>query len=388
MRKFLIAIGIFFVIFVNSANAQPIISCDANGFEKNTFYTNETVYLRSTTNITATSQEVYIYIVNDIIVWTDGVILNDVSGGRKTNTTNSSGYLEVMKIWSPSLTVGNYDIVVDVNKDGAYNISVDYVDNFTTPGFEVVETPVPTLDLSLGPNTPPNHDWNLGNNSDNVMLQMKLAAGPVEDVKINSIALVASGTGDDKNGINFASLISDDGNGVYDQGDTLLSFGKYIKDDGVLVLNLENYVIPANKTAYMLVIYSMSNFSSHGSTYNFQVASVSATGANSGVSVRPTGLPITSATKTVIAATNATTTTSSTTTTSTTTTSLTTTSSTTTTTSPYQLPKISQKYTAFILIVSIVLGVVMVAIVFVVAFIKKKQASETKFEELKEKWSQ
>lgn len=389
MKKLLLIIGIvFFTSFVNSAQAQLIFSCNATGSEINTFYTNETVYVKGSSNITTTSTQVDIYIVNDNNNWANGTVLVDVSGGKKTNTTNSSGHLETMRAWSPTLTIGKYDIVVDVDRNGVYNSTVDYVDNLATTGFEVIAVPVPTLTLGLGPSNPPNHNWNLGNISYNTMLQLKLTVGPVEDVKITSIALSASGTGNDKDGVSVARLILDNGNGAYDQGETLLSYGQYIRDDGILMLNIDNgYVIPVNQTVYMIIVYTMTDSSSNGNTYSFQLASVSATGAVTGQKVTITGFPITSATKTIVAA-GATTTTSTTTTTTIATTSTSTTTTirpTTTTTFLPPLPPFGPDWITFILIMGLI-PIAAVVIILIIMFIRGKGKSESRFEELKEKW--
>jgi hypothetical protein len=387
MKKILLMAGIIlftaFISSVNSAQAQSIISCNSTGSEINTFYTNETVYAASSINISTTSTPVYIYIVSDNNTWANGTALTDVSGGDETATTNSSGYLEIKRIWSPTLTIGKYDIVVDVNGDGIYNSSIDYVDSLTATGFEVIPLPIPTLALALGPNSSSSHTWNLGNGSYNVMLQLKLTTGTVEDVKISSISLAASGTGNDKTGISFVTLVLDDGNGKYDQGETLLSYGQYARDDGVLVLDIENgYVVPSNQTAYMLIVYTMTNSSSNGNTYNFQVASVSAAGATTARQVTPTGLPITSATKTIVVA-GATTTTTTTSSTSTSTT--TTTQPTTTTTSFIQLPQFGSNWIYIVLVAGLV-PVAIAVIILAVLFFRKRQKPGKKFEELREKW--
>lgn len=384
MKKFLLFIGIiFFTIFTHSVNAQSIVSCNATSSEINTFYANETVYVNSSTNITVTATQVDIYIVSDSNSWTNGTNLADVSGGKKTNTTNSSGYLELMRIWSPTLTVGKYDIVVDTDRNGMYNSTVDYVDSLTATGFEVTPVPVPTLALALGPNNPSSHNWDLGNTSYNTMLQLKLTAGSVEDVRITSIALSASGTGDDKNGISIIRLVLDNNNGVYDQGEILLSYGQYVRDDGIVMLNIENgYVIQTSHAVYMIVVYTMTDSSSNGDTYSFQVASVSATGATSGTQVTPTGFPINSATKTIVA-TGATTTTilgTTTTTISTTTTTTLPATTTTSTTPTFQLPSFESDW------IYIAAAIPAAVIAVLTVFFLRKRMSSNKFEELKEKW--
>ena len=53
--------------------------------------------------------------------WTDGAGLTDVSGGYETETTESDGSIANTKIWSATLTEGDYDIVVDTNQNGKWN---------------------------------------------------------------------------------------------------------------------------------------------------------------------------------------------------------------------------------------------------------------------------
>lgn len=396
MKKFLLIIGIIFLTsFTKSVHAQ-VISCNETGSEINTFYANETVYVKSDSNITVAATQVDIYIVNDINNWTNGTNLTDVSGGKKTNTTNSSGYLEIMKTWSPTLSVAKYDIVVDVNRDGVYNSTVDYVDSLTATGFEVLPVPVPTITFAIGSNSPANHNWYVSNTSYNEMLQLKINASSFEDVKIKSIGLVASGSGNDKTGIHYVTLISDDNaNGKFDQGENILAFGEYSGDDGFLVFNLNNgdgYVVQANKTIYMLILYSMTNSSSNGDTYSFKVSSVAATGSTTGRVASTPGIPITSATKTAVAAIVTTTSTAITSTsivassaTSTSTSITTTTVSPTSTTVPTQPPS-GPGWMNIVLIAGLI-PVAVIAVILAFIFLKRRKKSAVEFEELKEKWN-
>jgi hypothetical protein len=368
MKKFLpILVIILSTIFVSSVQAFTITSCSIEGNETNIFYANDTVYVESVSNITPITAPVDIYIINDVnTYWIEGMVLVDVSTGKRTIATNSSGYLEISKIWSPILIPGYYDIVVDANRDGMYNTSIDFIDNSTATGFEVLAIPAPTLDFSVGSNSPTDHTWNLNYSGYNTMLQLKLTAGPVEDVKINSIYLSASGTGNDKTGIRVAHLILDDnGNGIYDQDEKILSFGQYLKDDGILAFNIENgYNIPINRTVYMIIVYSMTNSNSSNGTYSFQISSISAAGAYTEKQVTMAGFPISSARKTVRAATTTETTTTVSTSTSSETTITTTTIPTTTTTSV--LPSFfKSKWFYIVLIAFLIIGIVTFVIIFI-----------------------
>jgi len=380
MKKILFITGIFFFLFFAHSVQAQLVSLNSSAYETNTFYSNETVYLKSSSNISTGATSIDIYIVNDINSWSNGTSLLGISYAKTTNTTNSSGYLEFTKIWSPTLTVGKFDIVADVNVDGMYNSTADYVDSLTSTGLEVLPEPVPLLTLALGPKNPSSHNWNYGNDSYNTMLQMKVTAGLVENVKISSIYLAAGGAGDDKNDIHVVYLVSDENNNAaYDTSDNLLSFGQYIRDNGILNLNLNDYTLTTNKTAYMIVVYTMTTSASNGKTYNFQIAGVSGSGTQTGRQAKIEGLPVTSATKTIVGGTTTTTTTSSTTaslTTTTTPTTTTTSGTTTTTTAPP--PQINPMW----IIVAIVALIVPVA-AFILIFSKPSPRPESEFRVVK-----
>jgi hypothetical protein len=357
---------LFFLFFVSTAKAQMIWASNSTGGEKTTFYTNETIYLTSNKIITS-AISVRIYIVNDNNTWANGTVLNDVRGSYTEKSTNDTGYFNSEPIWT-SPSVGKYDIVVDINKDGIYNNSFqnnDYVDSLTTTGFEVLAAPYPTLTVSLGSNTPANHNWNASDTSENVMIQMKFTSGSYEGVTINSIGLKASGTGDDKNGISIIRLILDsNNNGVYDSSDSLIGYSPtsppYLRDDTFATINLQNgYVLTANSNVSMLITYTMSKSVSPGDTFSFQVASVTAVGSLSGQSFTVSGTPISSAVKTVISSVTTTSTTASTTESTTSTTAQATTSTIpTTTTISDQGEKSNYMMIAIAITVAVTVGVI------------------------------
>jgi len=67
------------------------------------------------------STDVDIYLVANQNVWNDNGTLTDISGGNETETTESDGSIANTKIWSATLTEGDYDIVVDTNQNGKWN---------------------------------------------------------------------------------------------------------------------------------------------------------------------------------------------------------------------------------------------------------------------------
>jgi hypothetical protein len=364
MKKiFFILTFLLFFFFVNTTNAQTVWTSNSTGSEKNTFYTNETVYMTSS-NISTTTNTTRIYITADNNSWINGAVLTDVRGGTYIEiSTNSTGYFNHEAIWTTPV-VGKYDVVVDVNRDGVYNDSIDYVDSLTTTGFEVLLAPFPTLSVSLGANTPANHNWNSTDVNENVMIQMKLTAGAFEGVTINSIGLIASGSGDDKKGISVIRLLLDsNNNGLYDSGDNLIGYSQaappYFKDNSFATITLTSgYTIPMNSSVNMLIAYTMSSSNSNGDTFGFQVASMTATGSPSGQSVTVSG-SISSAVKTIVAPSATTTTTAETSTTSTTIQTATTTTESTTTTLPQEETKNNYLLIAIIISVAVAVGMVL-----------------------------
>ena len=124
------------------------------GVGQDLYRTDETVYATGTGFPTNT--DVDVYIVGDL-AWTDGDgIPADVSGFVETVTTTGDGDLGPANVWPPPLTPGEYDMVFDVNRNGAYDAGIDVVDDPNHPGFVVRYNPVggevaPRLGSDLAP---------------------------------------------------------------------------------------------------------------------------------------------------------------------------------------------------------------------------------------------
>jgi len=131
---------------------QPVAeSCNLTGDLKSNFDLGETVYLTGA-NFSA-SKTFNLFIVIDQATWTNGMTIPDSLPGTLTNvSTDSSGDIPPTAIWTDSQATGNYDIVVDVDGNGQYNVGIDalYV-NATelTAGFSVVPEFLPSLILPL-----------------------------------------------------------------------------------------------------------------------------------------------------------------------------------------------------------------------------------------------
>lgn len=103
-------------------------TCNLSSIEKNTFDVgqNETIYVKGNYFSPATTYA--IYVVNHV-VWVDGMNIPP----RITNTstalmTDDSGNIGQTAIWEPPLTLGNYDIIIDININGKYDQGVDVMD--------------------------------------------------------------------------------------------------------------------------------------------------------------------------------------------------------------------------------------------------------------------
>jgi hypothetical protein len=395
--KYSILFLILLFLFINPVNAQNILSTNSTGGEQNTFYSNESVYTMSTVNITTNSTIVRIYIVSDNNSWTNGTTLTDASTGYRTATTNDTGYLTNTRIWSPTLTIGKYDIVVDANNDGKYNTTFDFVDNLTITGFEVIAVPKPSIVASRGEQSPSNHDWDLANgDANNLMFQLKLTAGSVEDVKITDVFIEASGTGNDKTEIKSVTLVHDtNNNGIFDSNENILGLDAFDRDNGVIDFSLNDFILRTNSSTNLIFIYRMSNSSSNGETFSFQLTFITAEGVNSKEIAEINGLPISSAMTTIIANPTTTTILSTTTTvpsnaTTTTVISITTTTqSTTTTTLPQEIPNFIDTIFDFLKsnwILVLVLIVIPLILAIVISKILKRK-SEMTYEQLRKKWA-
>jgi hypothetical protein len=161
---------------------------------------------------------------------------------------------------------------------------------------------VGTLSVAKGSNSPEDHNWSYDPEGDpyNEMLQFSLTAGSVEDVRVETITIEASGTGNDAEDIDVVDLVVDvNNNGSYDDSDIFLTNGSYPTDNGTLILTIPGgRIIPPGSTEYWLIAYEMTNTSVYGDTFTFDLIYIDAFGVNSGSPIVPEGLPISACIKT------------------------------------------------------------------------------------------
>jgi len=121
-----------------------IESCNDEISRQDTFLVSEDVYVKGCGYEPSAAYE--IYVVKDVITWTDGMdIPSRVAGTISTVTTTSYGCLLAELVWDAPV-IGTYDIVVDVDGDGVFDKYEDALDNGdieVTAGFSVAhEYPV------------------------------------------------------------------------------------------------------------------------------------------------------------------------------------------------------------------------------------------------------
>jgi len=117
--------------FIAYGSEEPafasIESCTDTGTKKDTFTPSEIIYVNGTSFSANTDYD--LYIVSDVIAWTDGMeIPSDVRGAATTVHSNSTGHIPPIMAWSSPVR-GKYDIVVDVDSNGKYDQGVDALDD-------------------------------------------------------------------------------------------------------------------------------------------------------------------------------------------------------------------------------------------------------------------
>ena len=136
---------------VPSYPLQMIESSDASGSVRNTFDISESVYVLGSGFPASSTFD--IYIVEDVVSWTamNGMpIPASASTDVPSITSNSSGQINVALLWSHP-TLGNYDIIVDVNRNGLYDAGIDPIDSddVVTAGVIIVPELSPVLAFCL-----------------------------------------------------------------------------------------------------------------------------------------------------------------------------------------------------------------------------------------------
>ena len=125
--------------------AAPVIisrisSCDSNGNEKNLFNVGDSVYVNGTEFSPSTTYD--IYVVSHKATWNPGdVIPARIPGTLQEITSDAMGKVDPTVAWSPPLSPGMYDIVVDSDGNGTWDSNEPK--DASPMGFLVVQPPTP-----------------------------------------------------------------------------------------------------------------------------------------------------------------------------------------------------------------------------------------------------
>jgi hypothetical protein len=135
------------------------------------------------------------------------------------------------------------------------------------------------------------------------VLQLDLAASSVEPIRLDSVTIRATGTGNDATGITAVKFYRDTNrNGTVDAGDIQLgSTQTFNADNGAaLFSNLANTIDPSSSGVY-LVTFDVANSVLAGQTFTASVATnaIIATGTQSNQSISVIGSGLTGASKTI-----------------------------------------------------------------------------------------
>jgi hypothetical protein len=124
-----------------------IESVDSDGIQTDVFNLSETMYVVG--NGYSPLKNYVLHIVEDVNSWMDEMVIpSRVLGTVTTVSSNSLGNIMVIAGWDPTLNLGKFDIVVDVDNNGIYNMRVDALDDNDvddTAGFTVIPAPEPPI---------------------------------------------------------------------------------------------------------------------------------------------------------------------------------------------------------------------------------------------------
>ena len=108
--------------------APTVESCNVTGAKRDIFVLNEDVYSNGTGFLPTTTYD--LYVVNDVDVWIDGMsIPSRIADTATSILSDANGTLIPVIVWSNPSTIGEYDVVVDVNANGLYDAGIDALDN-------------------------------------------------------------------------------------------------------------------------------------------------------------------------------------------------------------------------------------------------------------------
>jgi hypothetical protein len=165
-------------------------------------------------------------------------------------------------------------------------------------GGEAVISEIGTLTIAAGSSNPGN--TNISNNeTDLEVIQVALSAGNNEDVAVSSITFNITGTFNDTTDFTSSSIqlfLDDNGNGIYDAGDSQIGTNQSWSDDnGTVTFSGLNETIISNTTENWLLVCDLSGSASNGENFRASINSntnISASGVTTLESITATGAPV------------------------------------------------------------------------------------------------
>ncbi len=170
-----------------------------------------------------------------------------------------------------------------------------FMANTYVPGPGIVHGDIAT---TKGVASPVDHEWTSSTDPYDEMLQFRLIAQggiPLEDIRLKSVSLSATGSGDDLADISSVDLwldVNSDGI-VQNPGDIHLADGTYSADNGYLkLIPMGGYILMSGALVHFLVSYTMSGTGNVGDTYKFELVDIDSVGMMSGARAGILGLSI------------------------------------------------------------------------------------------------
>ncbi|HMB00544.1 MAG TPA: hypothetical protein VKS21_06120, partial [Spirochaetota bacterium] len=137
-----------------------------------------------------------------------------------------------------------------------------------------------------------------------IMLQLKINTGSNEGVTISNVTFSAAGSGHDLLAVSKVKLYDDNNNGELNLvADTLLAEGKFNSNNGMLIFSNLDYVMNVSAEKYWLLTYNMSGSAANGDTFQINLtnsSNITVRGNTSGNPVTAQGPPVTGCIKTVV----------------------------------------------------------------------------------------
>jgi len=276
------------------AFTDDIDAVDRNGRVIESVTVDDDIYISGLCS-SAVDEFVDIYVVSKRSNWNDEDILNDVTDDIEQIEGDEEGELPLTRVWFSRLDIGEYDIVVDVDRDGEFDEDLDCVDRNGGTGFKVISGA--TLTVSEGSKNPDeDFKWKPEKNDPFVtFLQVRLRNDDEEDVLIEGIELAPRGSGNDRNMILEVIVAEDRGSdGKYvDGSDKVWGIGTYPHDNRSVVIET-NVVLKEKESINLVVAYLMGKGIGNADTFSVSLTDVEATGLTSDGEARVIGLSVSS----------------------------------------------------------------------------------------------